>query len=69
MNQTRSCKRCLRPYVNAFTMEISFPFCETKISWEGCADCAYQIKRQTVDFMLKVAQPPRRIQRKLMRKA
>ena len=61
------CKRCLRPYVHPFKVNISFPFCEQTIEWEGCADCAYHIKRQLADFMLKAAMPTKKVQRKLDR--
>lgn len=59
------CKLCLRSYVRPFGVHISFPFMETKIDWEGCADCAHAIRRQLVDFMLRVTQPPARITKKI----
>jgi hypothetical protein len=55
------CKRCLRPYVRPFTVNVAFSFRDAKLDWEGCADCAYHIQRQLVDFMLKVAQPTRKV--------
>lgn len=61
------CKRCMRPYVRPFSVIVSFPFCETSLSWEGCADCAYAIKRQAVDFMMRMSEAPRKVQRKLQR--
>lgn len=59
------CKRCLRPYVRPFGLKVTFTFRETTIDWEGCADCAYHLQRQLVDFMLKAAQPTRKVQAKL----
>lgn len=69
MPDHKTCKRCMRPYVRPFSVDISFPFCETTMTWEGCADCAYSIKRKLVDFMLTATMPPRKIQRKLDRNA
>lgn len=57
------CKRCLRPYVRQSTINISFSFRETKIDWEGCVDCGYQLQRQLVDFLLKATEPTHKAKR------
>lgn len=55
------CKHCLRPYVNPFTFTISFSFGDNApLEWEGCADCAYHMKRQLVDFVITAAKPTKK---------
>ena len=61
-----TCKRCHRPYVRPFEIKIDFLFRDdTSLEWEGCADCAYQLQRQLVDFMLRAVQPTKKVQSKL----
>lgn len=64
MTETFTCKRCLRPYVRTFSIKVDFAFCDISLNWDGCADCAYQIKRQLVDFMLKASAPTKKAQSK-----